>query len=97
MAAFERLIRFEAEDGKTYYGDLGAEVSTREIPGRVVKVVTGDVESGFTKTDQEAKVSKVQNSPSNETQNETKTTSSTNGIHSSSAPCPPPTSSCASA
>lgn len=59
MAAFERLIRFEATDGKTCYGDLGAEVPTREIEGKTVKVLDGDVKSGFKKSGGEAVVGKV--------------------------------------
>lgn len=61
MAAFERLIRFEADDGKTYYGDLGKEVPTREIEGKTVSVLDGNIESGFKRTGAEAKVSKVDN------------------------------------
>src|SRR5947209_2422402 len=49
-AAFERLIRFEDGEGKTVYGNLEEEVPTREIEGRSVEVVEGDVESGFRKT-----------------------------------------------
>jgi transcription initiation factor TFIIH subunit 2 len=60
MAAFDRLVRFEAQDGKTYFGDLGKEeVPTREIMGRKVTVLEGSVESGFTKTGDEATISKV--------------------------------------
>jgi len=60
MAAFDRLVRFEAQDGKTYFGDLGKEeVPTREIEGKKVAVVEGSVEGGFKKTGGEATVSKV--------------------------------------
>lgn len=59
MAAFERLIRFQADDGKTYYGDLGSEVPTREIEGKKVEVLEGDVETGFKKTGAQAQVAKV--------------------------------------
>ena len=59
MAAFERLIRFQAEDGRTYFGDLGKETPTREMEGRKVAVLEGDIESGFKKTGSEATVSKV--------------------------------------
>ncbi|KAF2640784.1 hypothetical protein P280DRAFT_490180 [Massarina eburnea CBS 473.64] len=59
-ATFDRLIRFEADDGKTYYGDLGKEaVPSREIQGKTVGVLEGDVESGFKKTGGEAKVEKL--------------------------------------
>jgi transcription initiation factor TFIIH subunit 2 len=60
MATFDRLIRFEAQDGKTYFGDLGKEeVPTREIEGKKVQVLEGSVEGGFKKTGGEATVSKV--------------------------------------
>lgn len=59
MAAFERLIRFQAEDGKTVYGNLEKEVPTREIEGSQVEVLEGDVKSGFKKSGAKAKVSKL--------------------------------------
>lgn len=59
MAAFSRLIRFEAEDGKTYYGDLAKETPTREIQGAEVDVLEGDVKKGFSKMGSKAKVSKL--------------------------------------
>ncbi|USP80482.1 Fumarylacetoacetate hydrolase domain-containing protein 2 [Curvularia clavata] len=59
MAAFERLIRFQDAEGKTVYGNLEEEVPTREIEGRSVEVVEGDVESGFKKTEKKAKVAKL--------------------------------------
>ena len=58
-ATFDRLIRFEAEDGEVYYGDLGGEVPTREIEGREVKVLNGDVKSGFEKGGKEVRVKKL--------------------------------------
>lgn len=57
--SFERLIRFQADDGKTYYGNLTKEVPTHEIEGSKVEIVSGDVETGFKKTGTEATVSKV--------------------------------------
>ena len=60
MATFDRLIRFEADDGKTYFGDLGKEeVPSKSIEGRKVQLVEGSVENGFKKTGGEATVSKV--------------------------------------
>jgi len=59
MAAFSHLIRFEAEDGKTYYGDLTKETPTREIQGKEVEVLEGDIKSGFSKKGSKAKVSKL--------------------------------------
>ncbi|KAF2129124.1 hypothetical protein P153DRAFT_423497 [Dothidotthia symphoricarpi CBS 119687] len=58
-ATFDRLIRFEAEDGKTYYGDLVKEVPTREIEGSEVEVLEGDIASGFKKTGGQKKVAKL--------------------------------------
>lgn len=58
-ATFDRLIRFEAEDGEVYYGDLGGEVPTREIEGREVRVLNGDVKSGFERSEKEVRVKKV--------------------------------------
>lgn len=59
MAAFSHLIRFEADDGKTYYGDLAKETPTREIQGKEVDVLEGDVKNGFGKTGSKATVSKL--------------------------------------
>ncbi|KAF2710997.1 hypothetical protein K504DRAFT_481012 [Pleomassaria siparia CBS 279.74] len=57
--SFERLIRFEADDGKTYYGNLNRETPTLEIEGSKVEVLSGDVKEGFRKTGGEAIVSKL--------------------------------------
>lgn len=59
MSIFSHLIRFEADDGKTYYGDLTKETPTRDIEGKNVEVLEGDVKSGFTKKGSRAKVSKL--------------------------------------
>ena len=59
MAAFSHLIRFEAADGKTYYGDLKKETPTREIEGKEVELLEGDVKSGFSKKGSTAKISKL--------------------------------------
>lgn len=59
MATFSHLIRFEADDGKTYYGDLTKETLTRKIQGKEVEVLEGDVKSGFSKNGSKAKVSKL--------------------------------------
>ncbi|KAF2180247.1 hypothetical protein K469DRAFT_693401 [Zopfia rhizophila CBS 207.26] len=57
--AFERLIRFVADDGKTYYGNLTKETPTLEIEGSKVEVLSGDVATGFSKTSNQATVSKL--------------------------------------
>jgi transcription initiation factor TFIIH subunit 2 len=59
MSAFSHLVRFEAEDGKTYYGDLAKETPTRDIEGTEVEVLEGDVKSGFSKKGSKAKVSRL--------------------------------------
>lgn len=59
MSAFERLICFEDNEGKTVYGNLEREVPTREIEGSTVEVLEGDVKSGFKKTREKATVGKV--------------------------------------
>lgn len=59
MAAFERLIRFQTEDGNVRYGNLEEEVPTREIEGMEVEVLDGDVERGFKKSGGKATVKKL--------------------------------------
>ncbi|KAH7393043.1 hypothetical protein BKA66DRAFT_487078 [Pyrenochaeta sp. MPI-SDFR-AT-0127] len=59
MAAFERLIRFQADDGKIVYGNLEKETPTRDIQGSQVEVLEGDVKNGFKKTGGKATVSKL--------------------------------------
>lgn len=59
MATFDRLIRFEAKDGKIIYGNLEQETPTREIEGKEVDVLEGDVKSGFKKTGSKATVGKL--------------------------------------
>jgi len=58
-AAFERLIRFETPGGEIKYGDLGKAVPTKEIEGREVEVLEGDIKAGFKKTGGKAKVGKL--------------------------------------
>ncbi|KAF2016545.1 hypothetical protein BU24DRAFT_370444 [Aaosphaeria arxii CBS 175.79] len=59
MSTFERLIRFQAEDGQVRYGNLTKHTPTLEIQGSKVEVLEGDVQSGFKKTGAEATVSKL--------------------------------------
>lgn len=59
MAAFERLIRFQNDEGKIVYGNLEKETPTREIEGKEVEVLEGDVQTGFKKTGGKAKVGKL--------------------------------------
>lgn len=59
MAAFERLIRFKAADGTVRYGDLGAETPTRDIRGKEVELLDGDVKAGFKKSGGKARVEEL--------------------------------------
>ncbi|KAF2660198.1 hypothetical protein K491DRAFT_765654 [Lophiostoma macrostomum CBS 122681] len=53
------LIRFVADDGKTYYGNLEKETETREIEGQTVEALDGDFGNGFQKTGKKVTVSKL--------------------------------------
>jgi len=57
--AFERLIRFEGEDGKIHYGNLTSEFPEEGINGKKVQTLTGDLKSGFSSSGQEATVKKL--------------------------------------
>jgi transcription initiation factor TFIIH subunit 2 len=46
-APFDRLIRFQTATGNVVYGNLAQETPTREIEGKEVEVLEGDVKSGF--------------------------------------------------
>jgi len=59
MAAFARLIRFKTADGTIKYGDLGSETPTREIRGKEVELLEGDVKAGFRKSGETAKVGEL--------------------------------------
>jgi transcription initiation factor TFIIH subunit 2 len=45
--AFERLIRFEDENGEVVYGNLEKETPTKEIEGSIVEVIDGSIEKGL--------------------------------------------------
>lgn len=62
MATFERLIRFLDEDGKTCYGDLPMSVSADKIEGKSVKVLSGELNTGFKPTETRKTVKKVNES-----------------------------------
>ncbi|KAI8943783.1 hypothetical protein NX059_001757 [Plenodomus lindquistii] len=59
MATFDRLIRFKTTDGSIKYGDLGAETPTKEIAGKEVELLDGDIQSGFKKNGGKAKVGEL--------------------------------------
>lgn len=58
-APFERLVRFETEDGKESYGDLPSSVANDSIIGSSVETLDGDIRSGFKKTGSKATISKA--------------------------------------
>lgn len=64
MASFERLIRFEGEDGQTHWGDFGSEEPGRNVEGKTVHILEGDVGAGFQSTGREGKIKKVISTPS---------------------------------
>ncbi|KAF2200247.1 hypothetical protein GQ43DRAFT_456570 [Delitschia confertaspora ATCC 74209] len=49
----------EAEDGKTYYGNLAEEIPTQKIEGHKVEVLSGDITKGFSKTGEQSVVKKL--------------------------------------
>jgi transcription initiation factor TFIIH subunit 2 len=59
MALFERLIRFEGEDGRIHYGDFGSSEPGRDVAGKTVPILLGTVESGFQKTKDQATIKKL--------------------------------------
>lgn len=60
--SLDRLIRFLDEDGQEKYGNVEREIPTGELEGSVVQLLTGNIEIGFQKQNQQAKVAKVLNS-----------------------------------
>lgn len=59
MTGFQRLIRFEGEDGKVHWGDFGGEEVGRDVQGKSVSVLRGSVAAGFARTEEEMKIRKV--------------------------------------
>lgn len=57
--SFHRLIRFHDKEGVERYGDAEDEISPSELKGRTVKLVSGNIESGFKITEEKALVTKV--------------------------------------
>lgn len=57
--SFHRLIRFLDEDGQEKYGDVKDETPVEYLEGSVVPLLTGNIKSGFHKSDQNARVAKV--------------------------------------
>lgn len=57
--SFHKLIRFRDKEGIERYGDLEDDVAPLELEGRAVKLVSGNIESGFKTTEEKAEVAKV--------------------------------------
>ena len=58
-APFERLIRFESDNGQVLYGDLPASKSTDDVVGSEVSTIEGDFKTGFKKGSSKSTVRKV--------------------------------------
>ncbi|KAJ3494221.1 hypothetical protein NLG97_g4217 [Lecanicillium saksenae] len=56
---FERLVRFEADDGTTLYGDVTDASAVSNLVGTSVTVLDGNLEDGFSKTSRTATIKKV--------------------------------------
>ncbi|KAF4424112.1 Fumarylacetoacetate hydrolase domain-containing protein 2-like protein [Colletotrichum fructicola] len=57
--SFDRLIRFVDGEGRTSYGDLAKPLAAKEIIGIQVNVVVGNLQYGFTRTNEKRTVAKV--------------------------------------
>lgn len=56
---FERLVRFESDDGTTLYGDVTDASAVSNLAGATVNVLDGNLENGFSKTTRTATIKKV--------------------------------------
>ncbi|TQV90636.1 hypothetical protein V2A60_008313 [Cordyceps javanica] len=56
---FERLVRFEADDGTTLYGNITDASAVSNLVGTTANVLDGNLEIGFSKTTRTAIVKKV--------------------------------------
>ncbi|KAF9731888.1 fumarylacetoacetate hydrolase family protein [Paraphaeosphaeria minitans] len=59
MSLFQRLIRFESNEGHIHYGDFGSSELPRDVSGKTVQLLSGSVQSGFSKTDKQATIKKL--------------------------------------
>lgn len=57
--SFDRLIRFRDRAGIERYGNVEDKVAPSELEGKTVRLVSGDIESGFRMQDEKAEVAKV--------------------------------------
>ncbi len=56
---FERLVRFQSDDGHTLYGDVTDASAVASLVGATVNVLDGNLENGFVQTTRTAVVRKV--------------------------------------
>ena len=57
--AFDRLVRFQDDEGKIRYGNVPYEFPSDGINGTKLQILKGDLSSGFSKGDGTATVKKV--------------------------------------
>ncbi|TVY87467.1 Uncharacterized protein LAWI1_G006943, partial [Lachnellula willkommii] len=57
--AFDRLVRFEDDEGKIHYGNVPYEFPSEGIDGAKIQILKGDISSGFSKGDGTATVKKL--------------------------------------
>ena len=59
QGAFERLIRFQDDEGQERYGNLPVASAADSVVGTSVEVLNGDIRKGFTKSGTKSVVRKV--------------------------------------
>ena len=57
--SFKWLVRYTNTSGETNYGDLKTEPGNGSLEGAEVEVLSGDLESGWSKTGKTDKIGKV--------------------------------------
>lgn len=57
--SFHRLIRFHDKEGVERHGDVEDEIAPSELEGKKVRLVSGNIESGFKVMEETAEVVKV--------------------------------------
>lgn len=57
--SFHRLIRFRDKEGIERHGDVEDEIAPSELEGKTVKLVSGNIETGFKVMEERADVAKV--------------------------------------
>ncbi|RMZ88463.1 hypothetical protein DV736_g4304, partial [Chaetothyriales sp. CBS 134916] len=59
MSSFQRLIRFEANDGSIVFGDVTGPALVPDLEGTPVAVLEGNLETGFSRTRRTATVKRL--------------------------------------